>query len=172
MIQTIREQLELTRKELSFYLVLSPHMIKSVEMGRRQLPMESMAAVAALYQAMMDVQKHGPINDPPMDHQQIRRMKRLHRKCSRRLDRSAAKLEKMKKSYASACNSLRFYQLLAGLLKGDSVRLKWTKHKINEMTQRMQDNNTVAQELLTAEIAGLKGMVRALEGSQLFHSAA
>lgn len=176
MIQNIRERLGVTRKDLSFYLGLSPHMIKSVEMGRRMVPMDKLPTVASLYEAMKG-QERGAFVDPvPANREQLRNVKRLHRKCSRRLERSVARLEKMKESYVNACASLGLCQLLAEPLEpghsvDDRARLKWLEWKIEEMKLLIQENNAAEQELLTAEIAGLKGLVNSLEGSQLFRSA-
>jgi ribosome-binding protein aMBF1 (putative translation factor) len=174
MTQTLREQLGLTREDLSFYLGVSTHMVKSLEMGRRHLPMDNMAAVATLFQVMADAQTQGPAGDPaPPTGLQIRRMKRLYRYCARRLENCTNKLKKTQESYASACARLAVYQLLAQSLTparstDNRARLKWTEWKIAETMQRVQDNNATAQEILAAEIAGLESMVHALERSNFF----
>jgi transcriptional regulator with XRE-family HTH domain len=168
-IQTIREHLELSQEEFARYLRLSPYMIQSVELGRRQLPVVSMRAALAVYNVIKNLQVHGTTNDhsSAADHH-LRNVKRFHGQCCRKLDQCAHKLEAMQKSYASACFRHGVYQLLAQSLtparsEDDLARLQWIQWKITETTQQVKDNNITAQDLLTAEIAGLKSVVDVLE---------
>jgi biotin synthase-related radical SAM superfamily protein len=78
----------------------------------------------------------------------------------------------MQKAHASACLHLGVYQSLAMTLtltpdKSDFARLRWAEQKIEETMKRLKDNNTTTQDLLTAEIAGLKSMRQVLEESRL-----
>jgi transcriptional regulator with XRE-family HTH domain len=166
-IKTIREHLELSREDLALYLGLSPHMIQSVEQGRRQLPWGNMGAALAIYNTIRDLKTRrvASVYLPAAENHQ-RRMKRLHRQCCRKLNRITEKLEAMQRAHASACFRLGVYQQLTGSLivsRSNSRRIQWTQRKIEETIQHIKDNNAT-QDLLATEIASLKGLVNALEG--------
>jgi transcriptional regulator with XRE-family HTH domain len=172
-IETIREHLQITREELSFYLQLSVHTVKAVELGRRSLPQETLMAAAALYDEIRNAQiMRVTVDAPPPAFHHMQGAKHMHRQCRRKLDRSVDKLEKMKKSYATACFSLGVYQTLAQSLsaavsKEDQARLVWAQRQIRDTSQCIQDTNPTAQHLLAAEIVGLKDIVHSLDLIQL-----
>lgn len=178
-IQTIRENLELSQAELAHYLRLSVDMIKSVETDRRELPYDSLQPAITLYQAMKDVPARGPASSDPGDlvvvatDHRVKRVKRLHREYSRKLERYAGKLEEMQRSHARACSCLDVYQFMAQSLtpphgEDDRGRLQLIQWKIEETTQRIKDTDAATQDLLTAEITDLENMKRALEASRFF----
>jgi DNA-binding transcriptional regulator YiaG len=171
-IQTIRETLALSQEELARYLQLSVHMIQSVEQGRRQLPFESMRAAISIYNAMKDQRVHNvPVDAPLKTDNHIKRLKRLHRDCCNKLDRHMKKHDQMQRSYISACFLLRVYQHLATTLTtatdDDIARLQWTQQQIKETQQHIKDNHPTEQELLAAEISGLRSMMQVVEEARL-----
>jgi DNA-binding XRE family transcriptional regulator len=172
-IQTLREQLQITQEELGYYLQLSHHTIRSVEQGRRPLPPESLVAAAALFDAVRNASLSPVTIDlptPTLRHHTSRA--KLHKQCCRRLDRSVGQLDKMKKSHAAACFALGVYRALAQALptpvsKQEHARLTWAQRQIKDTLQRIDDTNPVAQDLLAAEIVGLKNVVHSLDLVQL-----
>jgi DNA-binding XRE family transcriptional regulator len=173
-IQTLREHLQITQEELGHYLQLSINTIKSVEVGRRSLPPESLIAAAALFEAIKNAQvTRVAINShAPASHHHTRRAKQMHRQCCRKLDRSIDNLDKMKKSHTTACFALGVYQVLAQSLptpvsKEEQARLLWAQRQINDTLQRINDTSPAAQNLLAAEIVGLKNVVHSLDLIQL-----
>lgn len=164
-IKTIRENLHLSREDLAHYLRLSPHTIRSVERDKRQLSQDSLRPALTLDQAIKDLPSRGPVSDlTAATDYQIRHVKRLHRECRRRLERCTDKLEEMQRAHADACSCFDVYQLMAhGETEPD--RLKWIQWKIAQTIQQIKDNNATMQNLLVAEIAGVKSMTQALEGS-------
>lgn len=173
-IETIREHMQISREELSFYLQLSVHTIQSVELGRRSLPPDSLVAAAALYDAVRNAQVNqvATPQTPHVPHQHIRHTKKLHHQWRRKLDRSVNKLEDMKKSHATACFSLKVYQALAQELptpesQDEQVRLRWTQRQIKQTTQFIHDTSPTVQDLLAAEIVGLKNLVHNLDLLQM-----
>lgn len=168
MIQDIREQLKLSREDVAFYLGISTHMVKSIELGRRQIPFGSLEAVLTLKKAILKGQADGPVTDvAPATAQQVRLMKRLHRNYSRRLNKYTHQLGKMREAYAGACSSLAIYQPFAASLAlahtaDERARLKWVKWKIEEVTYHLKENNPTAQEILSLEIASLQSRIARL----------
>jgi transcriptional regulator with XRE-family HTH domain len=109
-LQTIREHLNLSQEELAQYLAISVHMLQSVEQDRRQLPKESIKAAQEMYSAVKDAAARPLRIDPePPTIEQIRRVGRLHRRYSRRLEQYTRKLEGMKApALASVFTNFRF----------------------------------------------------------------
>ena len=173
-IQTLREHLQINQEDMSHYLRVSIHTIQSVELGRRSLPAGSLMAAVALFDAIKNAQSTRVAIDLPtqVPHQQMRRAKQLHRQCCRKLERSIGRLDKMKKSHTTACFALGVYQLLAQSLstpatEEDQARLVWAQRQINDTRQRINDFNPAAQNLLAAEIVGLKNVAHSLDLIQL-----
>lgn len=168
-IQTVRENLQLSQEELAIYLRLSVDMVKSVEVGRRQLPFESMAPAIAIHDAMKDCQARGPTGDATTsERDHLRELKRLHNKYRRRLEDAIDKLEKMKRTYESSSLRFEVYRDLANGLaaavgKDDLARLRWINVSIDEAKYCMKDNNATAQAVQSAKIAGLKAAMQAVE---------
>jgi hypothetical protein len=78
----------------------------------------------------------------------------------------------MKKMYSTACLSLGVYQSLANTLsapanKEDQARLVWTQRQIKTTSQCIQDASPAAQNLLAAQIVGLKNIVHSLDLIQM-----
>ena len=170
-IQTIRETLKLSRRDVAFYLGISTHMVKAIELDQRAVPFDSLDGIAALAHAILDSEARGPVTADvaPATSQQLRQVKRLYRKYSSRLNKYTERLEKMQEVYVSANKSLGIYQGFAASLaparaNGDRARLKWVKWKIEELTYRIKENNPTAQEILALEIAGLQVRMKRLEG--------
>jgi transcriptional regulator with XRE-family HTH domain len=113
-LKTIREHLQLSQGELAGYLGLSLHTIKSVEMGRRQLPIPTMNAALVIFNAV----KESSLNARPrkFTHVQVQNKKHELRTCMMRLERNGEKLSDMQKCHAQASSSLDAYQRLAQAL--------------------------------------------------------
>lgn len=173
-IQSLRQQLQITQEELGRYLQVSHHTVKSVEQGRRSLPPDSVIAAAALFDAVKNAPLTRAARDShrPASHRHTRRAKQMHQKYCRKLDRSVDQLDKMKKSHATASFALGVYHALAQSLstsvsKENQARQAWAQRQINETLQRIDDTSPVAQNLLAAEIVGLKNAVHSLDLMQL-----
>ena len=168
-IQTIRENLGLTQSEIAHYLQLSIHTIQSIELNRRNLPLNTLMPAMALYKAVADVHANGPVSSISLDetsrkHQQ----NQLYNKRLRQLGKVTDELQKAQRTYQSACIQLGVYQqLIQALAPANSeenrARLQWTQDRVKETIQRIKDNNLTLQDQLAAEIAGLQGMTKALE---------
>lgn len=178
MLQIIRKYLELSQEELGFYLQLSPHMVQSVELGRRQLPAECEEAAAKLLTkiiyhdaATKNLPAHNQVRDAAAQtDRHLRHVKRLHRQCTRSLRQCNSKLEKMQASYKNACFQLGVYRLMIESLTpgGDESQLRWMQWKMGEAMQRLNDNDQATQDLLITKIAGLKVTVESIEASRFF----
>ena len=120
-IQTLRKQLNITQEELGQYLQLSLNTIKSVEVGRRSLPPESLLAAAALFDAIKNVQ--------------------TGRVVAQSLSTPAS--------------------------EADQGRLVWAQRQIEDTRQHINDTSPSVQNLLAAEIVGLKNVARSLDLLQI-----
>jgi hypothetical protein len=120
-----------------------------------------------IFQAIKAPHAHRPVVEPSLANDQHTRRKRFHRQCHRKLNRCEYKLEDMQRSHAAAIDRLGIYQYLAETLTGeeDLARRRWTQRKIEETMQQIKDNDVSAQDLLSLEIAALKGVTRTLEES-------
>jgi transcriptional regulator with XRE-family HTH domain len=164
-LQTIREHLQLSQGELAHYLGLSRHTIKSVEIGRRQLPFSSMNAALIIFNAIKDSSLNAAARDAlpqTVDPSHVQQKKRHLRVCALKLARCMRKLDAMRKCYAHASSSLDTYQRLAQALtaaldKENQARLQWAQRKVKEAARSLKDNNVAAQELLAARAAGIRG---------------
>jgi transcriptional regulator with XRE-family HTH domain len=169
MLRFIRDQLGITRDDLARYLGLSPNMVKSIEDGRRQIPKYCEDAVAAMVNAIKEGKAIGPAGKPTLaSSDQLRLLKRRHRRFSIRLRKFTDQLEKMQAAYALACATLGTYEALVqsctpARTEDDRLHLKWAQKKVTETRYSLQENNETAQEILTLEIASLKSMVKGLE---------
>jgi transcriptional regulator with XRE-family HTH domain len=165
-IQTIREHLKISQKDLAGYLGLSPHMLQSVELERRRLPLTSLRPAMILYETIMTAQARSTgVDASPATGRDLRHTKRLHHQCRRKLSRCKQRLENMQGAYATASSCLRIYLDLARTLGDDDdpVCKTWIQRKIEETVQQVKDNEPAEQGLLTLEIAVLKGIACSLE---------
>ena len=159
--------MKISQEDLARYLGLSWHMLQSVELERRQLPLASLRQAMILFKVIADLQTRGFAADATLSAgahtgEHARRIKRLHGQCRSRLTRCERKLEAMRQSHTVASKCLSVYQQLAQALAddGDQECKKWAQRKIEETTRQVKDNDTASQELLALEIAVLKGIMR------------
>jgi transcriptional regulator with XRE-family HTH domain len=171
-LQTIREHLHLSQEELAGYLGLSLHTIKSVETGRRPLPMDTLHAALVIFNAIKDSAlgtAAGNVSEKAEEHH-LQHTRRHHRHCCRKLARHLARLDSMQRTHARACSCLDVYRRLAQSLtpahKEDQARLQWVQRKIRDAQQGIEENNVAAQNVLAAKIAGLRTQVQALDECQ------
>lgn len=169
-LQSIREKLKLSRLDLALYLGISIHTVKAIELNKREVPFDRLAEKADLIKGILDdkVRLQAAAHVAPATTQQMRKMKHLQHTYRRRLNTYIVKLEKMQENYAAASTGLVVVQQLAEALakaddKNNRVRLKWTKIKINELTNIIKTNNQTAQDMLMLEIAGLQVRITRLE---------
>jgi len=169
-LKTIREHLQLSQGELAGYLGLSLHTIKSVEMGRRQLPFSTMNAALVIFNAVKESALNAAARQatpPKPTHVQVQRKKHYLRTCMISLERNSLRLHEMQKCYAQASSSLDTYQRLVQALtpaldEENQARLQWAQRKIAVAAQCLKDNNVAAQDLLFARVAGIRSRLNAL----------
>jgi transcriptional regulator with XRE-family HTH domain len=165
-LQTIRQHLQLSQGELAGYLGLSLDAIKSVEMGRRQLPMTSLRPAMIIFQTIVVSQAGDSANnlvrktDP-----HARRRKHLRDQYQRRLNLCECRLEAMQHAHAMSTAHLGIYLHVAQSLndESDATRRKWVQRKIEETTALIEDNDTDAQDSLHVQINVLKDFMDTLE---------
>jgi transcriptional regulator with XRE-family HTH domain len=169
-LKTIREHLQLSQGELAGYLGLSLHTIKSVEMGRRQLPFSTMNAALVIFNAVKESSLNAAERNatpPKLTHVQVQRKKHYLRTCMMSLERNSMKLHDMQKCHAQASSSLDTYQRLVQALtpaldEENQARLQWAQRKITEATQSLKVNSVAAQDLLFARVAGIRSRLNTL----------
>jgi transcriptional regulator with XRE-family HTH domain len=169
-LQTIREKLRLSQRDIAYYLGISIHTVKAIEQGHRQVPLDMLDGKADLIKATLN-EKAGrrvATDFAAPTKQQMRLMKRLRDTYTRRLDKYTLQLEKMQQDCATASRGLAFVRQVAASLaragaKADPVRLHWSELKTAELTRSLTKNNAVAQQILTMEIAGLQVRIKQLD---------
>jgi transcriptional regulator with XRE-family HTH domain len=173
-IQNIRAHLKISQEELAGYLGLSQHMLQSVELGRRQLPISSLRPAMVIFQAIMaskagDITR-GFVTTPD---QRSRRRRLLYNQYHRKLVQCERRLEDMQRAYDTAIINLGIYQQTVQALNepDDAAHRKWTERKIEETARQVKDHDTGAQDPLHLQITVLRGITRQLEEPQPNHYA-
>ena len=166
-IQSIRQHLQLSQRDLAVYLGVSVDLIKSVEGGRRQLPLTSLQPAMTLFQVITESQSRNASVRSRLtktDHH-ARRNKLLHIQYRKKLFQCEGNLENIQLAHATASINLGIYQHLALSLAGDedAARKTWVHKRIEEWTEKVEDNDEEAQQPLQAQVDALKEVMLALE---------
>jgi len=169
-LQSIRQKLKLSRQDLATYLGISPHTVKSIELNRREVPLDHLDEKADLIKVLLDtdLQRQAVAHVAVATPEQLRKIRTLRLTYRRRLNNYTLKLQKMQENYTTAAMGLVVVQQLAASLaeavsKDDRDRLKWTKRKTKELNYILEASNQTAQEMLTLEIDSLQARIARLE---------
>lgn len=175
MLETIREYFGLSQNEIASYLVLSKHMVQSIEQSRRALSRDMRMDTLPLVTAMNAILKDGPGEvplTPSRQEQKDARHKFLT--CRRKLRTNTQALVVMQKTYQETLRKLPYFlraqQELANPHNFETTHhayhTKWINNMISLLNYELQKNSLIKQQILAARIAGQEAELALLEAIQ------
>lgn len=169
MLQIIRKKLGITRWQLACYLQSTSNMLKSVESGRRILPVRNASIYSHLISVVMEAEKVALASvAEPFSEKDQRTLERTLRKWNRKMEACMRKLEKMKQNHEKAMRCLQLYDALEAqpcstiTNKMVLVQRKLLSAVRGRMCSSMQQNCQVNQLMLSAMIESYKTFMSTL----------